>query len=91
MAFSDLWDTMTNAENFVKFVVKNVLERCETDINFIEKFVDKNIRIKLSGLVDKPFTRIPYKDAIKLLQEEIAKDPSIWQYPEVGMIIIGLV
>lgn len=34
-------------------------------------------------LVNKPFVRVPYVEAIKYLQEEIAKDPSKWQFPEV--------
>jgi len=34
-------------------------------------------------LVKEPFSRVTYTDAIKLLQEEIAKDPSKWQFPDV--------
>jgi asparaginyl-tRNA synthetase len=34
-------------------------------------------------LVSEPFARVQYRDAISLLKEEIAKDPSQWQYPDV--------
>lgn len=90
MAFSDLSGAMDNAESFVKHVVKYTLGNCKTDINFFEKFVDPNTRSKLGALVDKPFTRIPYREAIKLLQEEIAKNTTAWQYPEVFEAVVYL-
>jgi hypothetical protein len=34
-------------------------------------------------LVNKPFARVEYSEAIRLLQEEIAKDKSKWQFPDV--------
>lgn len=83
MAFSDLWSAMTNAELFVKHVVKYALDTCPEDISFFEKFFEKTLRERLNKLVTQPFVRLPYKEAIKLLQDEIAKDTSKWQYPEV--------
>jgi asparaginyl-tRNA synthetase len=83
MAFADLWSAMTNAENFVKHVIRYALDKCPEDIAFFEKFMDKNLNAKLKKLVDEPFVRLAYRDAVKLLQEEIAKDPSKWQYPNV--------
>ena len=41
MAFTDLWGVMTNAENYVKYTVKYVVEKCEEDIEFFGKFFDK--------------------------------------------------
>jgi len=83
MAFADLHDAMNNAEAFVKHVVGHVLQNCQTDLNFFQQFFDKNLLSRLEKLVNQPFVRIPYKDAIVLLQNEIKKDPSKWQYPEV--------
>jgi asparaginyl-tRNA synthetase len=34
-------------------------------------------------LVGEPFARVEYTEAVRLLQEEIGKDPSKWQYPDV--------
>jgi len=34
-------------------------------------------------LVSEPFARVEYKEAVRLLQGEIAKDESAWAYPEV--------
>lgn len=85
MAFADLWAAMSNAEAFVKHVIGYAMAKCPDDITFFEKFVDtsKTLRERLEKVVNEPFVRLAYKDAVVLLQEEIAKDPSKWQYPEV--------
>jgi asparaginyl-tRNA synthetase len=86
MAFADLWAAMTNAESFVKHVIGYAMAKCPDDIAFFEKFVDtsKTLRERLNKVVNEPFVRLAYKDAVVLLQEEIAKDPSKWKYPEVN-------
>mmetsp|Transcript_3966 Transcript_3966/g.10798 ORF Transcript_3966/g.10798 Transcript_3966/m.10798 type:complete len:555 (-) Transcript_3966:3330-4994(-) len=83
MAFADLTSAMSNAEQMLKFVVKHVLENCEEDMQFFAKFYDKGLKERLEKLVSQPFARVSYRDAIAYLQEEIAKDPSKWQFPEV--------
>ena len=83
MAFADLESAMNNAESMLKFVVADVLDKCDEDLTFFNKFYDKGLKERLQKLVDKPFVRVAYRDAIKYLQEEIAKDPSKWQFPEV--------
>mmetsp|Transcript_22164 Transcript_22164/g.54855 ORF Transcript_22164/g.54855 Transcript_22164/m.54855 type:complete len:579 (-) Transcript_22164:155-1891(-) len=83
MAFADLDSAMENAEQMLKFVVKHVLDNCEEDLAFFGKFYDKGLIARLEKLVSQPFVRISYRDAIEYLQEEIAKDPSKWQFPDV--------
>ena len=83
MAFCDLFGAMDSAENYVKACVSHVLASCEPDLAFFEKFFDKTLTTRLRALVNEPFVRLPYKEAITLLQAEIAKDPSKWQFPHV--------
>ena len=83
MAFADLWAAMDNAEQFVKHVVAYATSQCQEDLDFFEKFMDKTLKERLAKLVGTPFARVAYRDAVKLLQEEIAKDPSKWQFPQV--------
>jgi asparaginyl-tRNA synthetase len=71
MAFADLFDAMSNAERFVKNVIKYAVSECAEDIDFFEKFFDNILKAKLDKLVNQPFVRIPYKDAIKLLQVDL--------------------
>jgi asparaginyl-tRNA synthetase len=83
LAFCDLDGAMDNAEQLVKSVVQHVLANCQEDLQFFQKFFDPNLVQRLQDLVKEPFVRIPYRDAIAYLQEEIKKDPSQWQFPSV--------
>jgi asparaginyl-tRNA synthetase len=83
MAFADLTSAMDNAESMLKSVVGEVLEKCDEDLTFFANFFDKGLKNRLKKVVEKPFVRVAYRDAIGYLQEEIAKDPSKWQFPEV--------
>lgn len=83
MAFADLSDDMDCAEAYVKHVVGHVLEHCKEDVAFFGKFVDKELPGRLATLVREPFARLQYADAVAMLQAEIAKDPSAWDYPAV--------
>ena len=83
MAFADLTAAMNNAESMLKYVVKHVLDHCDEDLTFFQQFYDKALKQRLDTLVQQPFARCSYRDAVVYLQEEIAKDPSKWQFPEV--------
>ena len=83
MAFCDLRENMANAEAYVKYTAKFILENNQQDLEFFSNFYDKELLTKLNRLVNEPFARIEYSEAIKLLQNEIAKDSSLWKYPDV--------
>ena len=44
---------------------------------------DDTLLSRLNTLVSTPFATISYTDAVALLQAEIAKDPSKWEFPTV--------
>jgi asparaginyl-tRNA synthetase len=75
MAFCDLAGDMDCAEQMIKFLVGEAL--ADPDLEIFEKFVDKGLRERLSNVVEKPFQRISYTDAVKLL-ESSGKE---FQYP----------
>ena len=83
MAFADLESAMRNAEDMLKFAVRKVLDTCQEDLTFFTKFYDKQLLERLEKLASQPFARVTYREAIAYLQEEIAKDPSQWQFPHV--------
>jgi len=83
IAFCDLDGAMTNAEQMLKHCVRHVLETCQEDLEFFANFYDKKLLERLQKLVDQPFARVEYGEAIAMLQKEIAKDPSKWQFPDV--------
>jgi asparaginyl-tRNA synthetase len=41
MAFANIHDAMDNAEGYIKYVVREVLNHCQDDLLFFEKFHDK--------------------------------------------------
>jgi asparaginyl-tRNA synthetase len=84
LAFADLEAAMDNAEQLLKFVASEVKKHCDEDIQFFGKFVNKEVLVRLDSVsnTSKPFPRVTYKQAIKLLQAEIAKDRSKWRYPD---------
>ena len=83
MAFAGLPEVMDNAEAYVKYVVRAARERCAGDMEFFGSFVDKTLEGRLDKILDKPFEKISYRDAVAELQKEIAKDPSKWAFPDV--------
>lgn len=83
MAFADLQSAMNNAEAMLQYTVQQVLDKCQDDLTFFQSFYDKQLLERLGTLVTKPFARISYRQAVEYLQEEIAKDRSKWQFPDV--------
>ncbi len=69
MAFADLNDDIDLAEKFIQTLCRNVLEKCEDEIAFFEKFYKNTSIAELKALSEKPFVRITYTDAIKELEK----------------------
>ncbi len=67
MAFCDLQGDMDLGEEFVKAMARYTLEHCAEDVAFFQKFVDKELQARLQFVVDRPFQRLPYAEAIKIL------------------------
>src|ERR687884_866601 len=64
MAYADLNDVMDLAEDLVVSVIARVLDRRRRELTAIERDVTK------LQAVQKPFPRVSYDDAVKLLQEK---------------------
>ncbi len=69
IAFADLQDDMALAESMLKFIINYVLEQAPAEIEFLNKFVDKGLKERLTHVASSDFGRISYTDAVKLLQE----------------------
>jgi asparaginyl-tRNA synthetase len=69
MAFCDLAENMALAESFMKYLVRHVLEQDMKDLNLFAKFVDKKLIAKLENLLESPFARLTYTEAIAILQK----------------------
>lgn len=69
MAFYDIYDNMDLAEEFVKYIVKDILANCQEDLSIFAKFVDKSLMERLKFVVENSFERLTYESAINILSE----------------------
>ena len=73
MAFYDLDDDMGLAEEFIKYLLADVLENCYEDMEFFNQRIDKTILKTLQHILDNQFERLTYTDAIDRLQKSTEK------------------
>lgn len=69
IAFADLSDDMKLAESMLKFVINEVMQKCEVELNFLNKFVDNGLIERLDSVVSADFGVVTYTGAIEILQE----------------------
>ena len=72
IAFADLNDDMALAEDMLKFMIKYVLENAPEEIEFLNKFVDKDLIERLTFVANSEFGRVTYTEAIEILKENNA-------------------
>jgi asparaginyl-tRNA synthetase len=69
VAFCDLEEDMDLAETLVKFLVQEALDKNDGDLSIFEKFVYQGLRERLEFVAGRPFERVSYTEAVKLLQD----------------------
>lgn len=77
IAFADLQDNMDLAEEMLKYIINFVLENAPEEMEFFNKFIDKELLDRLTNIVDSNFERITYTEAIDILK----KSNKNFQYP----------
>jgi asparaginyl-tRNA synthetase len=77
MAFSDLTDNMDLAEAFLKRIIKDAMEKCDEDLKFFAERIDKGLMARLENVLNNPFRRLPYTEAVEILQ----KSGKPWEFP----------
>ncbi len=93
VAFNDLDANMDLAEDFIKYVIKYVLEKCETDLKFLEQRLldeEKNkpqaersemsLLEKLKFVLENNFKRVSYTEAIDILKNSKPNKNKKFQY-----------
>ena len=81
MAFYDLNDNMDLAEEFIKYTLTYILEKCEKDLLFLHQRLDKEEKTmpqnqksplglmeKIKFVVENEFKRVSYTEAIDILK-----------------------
>jgi asparaginyl-tRNA synthetase len=68
IAFADLAADADLAEALLKYVFKAVLVERPDDMAFFEERIEKGVIAKLTGMIDRPFVRMDYTEAIGILE-----------------------
>ncbi|MDR1363893.1 MAG: asparagine--tRNA ligase [Spirochaetaceae bacterium] len=69
MAFAELPDLMALAEDFLKYLFRDALEKSGDDLAFFDQRVQKGVIENLQNVADSKFAHITYTDAINELQK----------------------
>ncbi len=77
MAFCDLQGDMELGEQFIKAMAGYAVEHCAEDLALFSKFVDKGLQERLKFVLERPFVRVPYADAVEIL----CKSGKQFEYP----------
>ena len=67
MAFYDIHDNMDLAEDFLKYLVRYILENCMDDLEFLNKMYDEELIATLKAITEQDYIRIGYTEAIDIL------------------------
>ena len=80
MAFCDIWDNMEVAERLLKRIFGDVLQKSPDDMVFFNERIDKTVIATLQHILDSEFRRVPYTEAIEILQKsgETFEFPCDW-------------
>lgn len=68
MAFADLEQDMAVAEAMVRDMAEFVVSDTAEDIGLFTQFVDKDLEARLKVLIEGEYVRLPYTDAISILE-----------------------
>jgi len=97
MAFYDLEDNMNLAEEFIKYIIKHVMENNREDLEFLaQRLADEEKQLpqdkrsemglieKLEFVLNNNFERITYTEAIDILRESSHNKKKKFQFPITG-------
>ncbi len=68
VCFCDIHDIIEIAEDFIKFIVKDVMDNCPEEMDFFNQWVEKGVIEKLNKMLSNDFVKLDYTDAIEILK-----------------------
>lgn len=94
VAFNDLDANMDLSEDFIKYIIRYILEHCAEDLEFLEKRLldvektkpvaersDMVLREKLKFVIDNNFKRVSYTEAIDILKNSKPNKKKKFKFP----------
>lgn len=68
VCFAEINDIIEIAEDFIKFIIKEVMANCPDEIAFFNQWVEKGLIDKLNKVVANDFGRLTYTEAVEILK-----------------------
>ena len=68
IAFADLSADMDLEEEMVKYLINYVMTNAPEELDFLNQFVDKGLKARLTNVVSSDFARVSYTEAIEILK-----------------------
>ena len=73
VAFCDLEGIMDISEELMKFIIKYTMDNAKDEFDFLDKYVEKGLKDKLTKVMNSSFKRITYKECIDILKKADCK------------------
>jgi len=68
IAFADLADDAALAEDFLRYILRALLEECPEEMAFFDERVEKGVVERVERFVEASFERLSYDEAVRALQ-----------------------
>lgn len=71
IAFADLDDDMDLIEDCVKYCIRYCMENAPEEMKFFNEMIDKTLMERLNHVLNSPFRKLEYTEAINILREAV--------------------
>ncbi|HWI40007.1 MAG TPA: asparagine--tRNA ligase [Verrucomicrobiae bacterium] len=69
MAFADLMDDASLAEEFLRYLCRHALEECAADMEFFDRHIEKGVIERVRAVADSSFQVMEYTEAVRILEQ----------------------
>ncbi len=71
IAFADLEDDMELIEDCLIYCIRYCFENAPEEMDFFDKYIDNTLKERLNHVINTPFRRMEYTDAIEILKKAV--------------------
>ena len=71
LCFAEMGDVIDCAEDYVKYCLRYIMENNADDVDFFNQWVDKGLKERLNNVINTPFKRLTYTEAIEILETHL--------------------
>ena len=69
LAWCDLTGNMECAESYLKYCLQYTMDNCFEDLQYLEQKVEAGLIARLQNVLEKPFAKMTYTEALELVQK----------------------